>query len=130
MGVKDFLSGGQPIYRQRYVHDLSHTLRKIPDGHRLISPHVECRISRSINHGGDRDAACYGGDVGEATGLAAIAKDRHRLAFERAAHENADDIAIRVGNVLAWSEYIMRSKDRVCRSAEIVVKRLDVMLAG
>ena len=75
------------------------------------------------------DQRCDIVDVGEGALLFAVAEDGHWLAFEKLVHEDADDVAIAVGDVLALAVDVVRAEDRVSK-VEHVVGALEVLFDG
>ena len=58
-------------------------------------------------------------DVAEGARLRAVAEDRHRLALQDLVHEDADDVAVAVADVLARAVDVVRPEDHVVEAEHL-----------
>ncbi len=87
--------------------------RQVVERARHVSPDVEDLVARGGHVDRLRHERRHVGDVAERTRLRAVAEDRHRLALQDLVHEDADDVAIPVADVLARAVDVVRAEDDV-----------------
>ena len=102
---------------------------KVDHADRLVRADVEDLVlrGRDLRRPGEerRDIV----DVREGPRLRSVAEDRHRFAPQATAQEDADHVAMRVGEVLAFAVDVVRTEDGE-RQPEHLVRRAQVELAG
>ncbi len=127
--VRDLAARRQVHDRAVGAHRGGDVPGEIVERDRFVRPDVEDLVPRagSVDRLGDdgRDIV----DVAERPRLRAVAEDRHRAALQQLVHEDPDDVAVPVGDVLARAVDVVRPEhDEV--EAEQVVRRPEVQLHG
>lgn len=125
IGIDYFISSIEMANIRGFVEGPGDFLGELQDRMGLVGPDVEgflVGVSISRRHGHERSDIV---DVGEGAGLLAVAENRHGLAVEQLIHENADDVAILVGDILSRAVDIVGAKNNVVRP-EHFVGRLKV----
>jgi len=96
-----------------------------------VSANVEHLIVGGGHINGVRDYRSYVIDMRESALLLAITEDGHCLAFHKLIHEDADDVAVAVTNVLAlavnvvWAENNILQAEHFMRDAQLLLHGLD-----
>ncbi len=131
IGERDFhfVSRIEMPYVAGQVHRFGDDAGQFVDCERNIGTDVINFIFRRFDVHGFGDQRGDVVDMGESALLLAVAENGHRLAFKKLIHEDADDVAIAVGDVLPLAVDVVGAEDRISK-AEHVVGTLEVLLDG
>src|SRR3954468_13806173 len=90
------------------------------DGEWHICADIENLVARGREIDGLRDDRRDIIDVGKGALLLSVAEDSHGLAFEELVHEDANDVAVTIGDVLQFAINVVRTEDDVIQPEHVV----------
>jgi len=109
--MHDFVPRGQMHDRRRFSEGGGRFLSELQNRVMSVCPDVEDPIV-SLGYrraaGDDRSDIV---DMREGPSLQSVAEDRHRQVMQQLVHENADHVAVLVGDVLPRAVNVVRAKD-------------------
>ena len=89
---------------------------------RLIGADVERLVPRRRRVDRVRHHRRHVVDIAERARLRPVAEDRHRLALQNLVHEDADDVAIAIADVLPRTEHVVRAEDDVVEAEQLAAR--------
>ena len=110
---------------ERHAEGVRNHLGKMVDGIGGIGAQVEHAVIGLRNRDACGDRFRDVANVGEGAGLLAVSKNRKGLAQHQPIHENANNITIRIGEVLMFTVNVVRAKDDV-RQRKHLVRRAQI----
>ena len=127
--VFDLEALGHVARFERHLHHPADVLGQLVERHRVVGPDVEDLVVclRPFDHPGD--GRRHVRDVAKRPGLVSVAEDRDWLAAKDPVHEDADDVAIAIADVLPLAVHVVRSDDHE-RHVEGVAAGPQILLDG
>src|SRR6266436_1332506 len=104
----------------RFAHGFRNLGRQLIYRVRPIGSYIKYFVPGSRNQRRTGNARSYITDITKRPLLSPVAEYRHRIVFTNLLHENTNDIAIRIGQVLIFSVNIMRPEDHVVETEHLV----------
>ena len=126
--VQDLVPGRQRFDAARDPEVPAHVFGQLTHRDGAVGADVEHFVLRTRLPAGPGDHRRHVRDVTERARLRAVAEHGKRTAFERAPHEDADHVPVRVGDVLTLAVDIVRTEDGVLE-AELVPGGGQIKLA-
>ena len=111
--VVDFMARGEVLHLRVDAHRRGDAVREVVQRGRVVGADVEHLVPcpRLVDRRGHHRRHVV--DVAERARLRAVAEDGHRLPLQDLVHEDADDVAVAIADVLARTVDVVRPEDHV-----------------
>src|SRR6516162_10185030 len=122
VGERDlhFIAGRQVISLAFRTHGFRNDSAKLVNGKGDIRAHVEDLVACSRVVDGSGDDRRHVVNVGERALLFAVAEDGHRLPFHDLVHEYSHDVAVTIGDVLAFAIDVVGAEHDVIQAEHLM----------
>ena len=123
----NFIALGKQLYVWLHSELSANGLSQLQDRHRNCGPDIEDFAVGARHKGARHDRRDQIAYIGKRALLPAITEDRKGLLQQEAIHEDPDNVAVPVPDILKLAVNVVRPEDRI-RQAKLFVGRLEIQL--